>query len=63
MLLAVQVEVKLLPGGLAPAVAPAQHSAQGLAPVIVHAVRFVMSKTRELRSDAAVARLEMLRGE
>ena len=35
---------------------------KGLAAVIVQAVRFIMHKTRELRSDTAIAHLNMLRG-
>ena len=35
---------------------------QGLAGVIVQAVRFIMLKTRQLRSDTALAHLNMLRG-
>ena len=37
-------------------------ASQGLAGVIVQAVRFVTLKTRQLRSDTALAHLNMLRG-
>ena len=47
---------------LVPGAAQQPSEAQQLAPVIVRAVRFVMEKTRELRSDTALARLNMLRG-
>ena len=56
-----QVEVRLTPGGQAAAAAAA--GIHGLAPVIVRATQLVLAKTRELRSDVALARLEMLRSE